>query len=278
MFTTTTKIPNQNKVVVVSLASTNRKIIKMSEAPCLTQMRKYSQIVQKVLEKADIILIVLDARRPETSSNQDIVRRIRALGKKHIFVINKVDLLSREEQARLDIPNSVKVSAQKHIGTLRLYKKILELARGEKSTVGVVGYPNTGKSTLINALKGRHSAPTSSVSSYTKGVQKVAVSEKIMLLDTPGVIEEEGVDETTLHMIGAIDAHKIKDPEGAAIDIVAEMGGKVERYFSVAKHEGTYETLEEIARKKHLLLKGGQPDTMRVAKEIIMLVQKGKIK
>ncbi|MFH1510228.1 MAG: GTPase, partial [Candidatus Woesearchaeota archaeon] len=160
-------------------------------------MKKYSQIVQGVLEKADIILIVLDARRPEASSNQDIVRRIGELGKKHIFVINKVDLLTREEQVRLDIPNSVEVCAQKHIGTIRLYRKIMELAKGEKSIVGVVGYPNTGKSTLINALKGRHSAPTSSVSGYTKGVQKIAVSDKLMLIDTPGVIEE-GYDPDSL--------------------------------------------------------------------------------
>ena len=241
-------------------------------------MKKYSQIVQRVLEEADIVLIVLDARHPEKSTNQEMIQKIEELGKKHIFVINKVDLLSKEEQELLNVPHSVEVSAQKHLGTLRLYKKIMEIAHGERVTVGVVGYPNTGKSTLINALKGRHSAPTSSVSGYTKGVQKVSVSEKIMLIDTPGVIEEDGGDEITLQMIGAIDIHKIKDPEGVALKLIDEMKGKVERHFSVAKHDDSYETLEEIARAKHLVLKGAAPDTMRAAKEIIGLVQKGKIK
>ncbi|MFH1511516.1 MAG: GTPase, partial [Candidatus Woesearchaeota archaeon] len=125
-------------------------------------------------------------------------------------------------------------------------------------------------------LKGRHSAPTSSVSGYTKGVQKIAVSDKLMLIDTPGVIEE-GYDPDSLQMFGAIDVHRIKDHEGAALRIIAGMDGKVEKFFCVEKNEDIYDTLEAIARKKHLLLKGGRPDINRAAKEIIMLVQKGKI-
>ncbi|MFH0978987.1 MAG: GTPase [Candidatus Woesearchaeota archaeon] len=238
-------------------------------------MKRYSEMVQKVIEESDIVLIVLDARQPR--ANQDIAKKIEEFGKKHIFVLNKVDLLTREGQARLHIPNSIQVSSQKHMGTMRLYKRIMELAKGKSATVGVVGYPNTGKSTLINSLKGRHSAPTSSVSGYTHGVQKIAVSKKIMLIDTPGVIEEDA-DATMLEMVGAIDTHKMRDPEGVAINIIEEMQGRVERHFSVERREDHFETLEEIARKKHLILRQGEPDTKRAAREVIALVQKGKIK
>ena len=241
-------------------------------------MHKYSKIVRKVLETADIILIVLDARQPDASSNRDIARRIESLGKKHIFVINKVDLVSKQDQAKLNLPNSVEVSSQSHIGTLRLYRKIMELAKGEKVLVGVVGYPNTGKSTLINTLKGKHIARTSSVSGFTKGVQKIALNDKIMLLDTPGVLQNYGSDNTSLHMIGAVDVNKIRDPLTAALDIVDRMDGRVEGYFQVEKHADAMETMEQIALKKNLLLKGGLPDTVRAAKETIRLVQIGRIR
>ena len=60
----------------------------------------------------------------------------------------------------------------------------------EKFKVGVLGYPNTGKSSIINALKGRASAPTSPVSGYTKGMQWIRASKRMYLLDPPGVFPD----------------------------------------------------------------------------------------
>ncbi len=232
-------------------------------------MTKYDMLVNRVIANADILLIVIDARRVKESINKKLERRIINSKKKYLYVINKIDLNMPEK-----IPNSVQISAREHIGTMGLLRKIMEIGRGKEVTVGVVGFPNTGKSTVINALKGRRSAPVSSVSGYTKGLQKVRVNDKIMMIDTPGVFSYERKDDI---LIGAIDSHKVRDPEYAAAELIKKLDGLVEKYFGVAVNKDSLKTLEEIALKKHILKKGGLADVERMGAEILRLCQVGKI-
>ncbi len=239
--------------------------------------KKFDSVLDKVIKEASIILLVLDARRVNESRNRKIENKIKRHTKKIIYVINKIDLISKGEQNQICLPNSVEISAKLHIGTMNLLRKINEVARGKEVIVGICGYPNTGKSTIINALKGKHSAPTSSVSGYTKGLQKVRISSKIMMIDTPGVFERKDEDNISKIVIGAIDADKVDDPEIVACDLISELDGKIERYFKVKKHEDSMDTITEIAIKKNVIKKGGIPDTARMGKEIIRLWQNGKI-
>jgi len=240
-------------------------------------MADYMKVVEKVISKSDIVILVVDARRIEKSRNRDLVDKIRKMNKKYLYVINKCDLISNTAQKKISLNNSVQISAKKHWGTMRLLRKINEMAKGEKAVIGIVGYPNVGKSTIINALKGRRSARTSSESGFTKGMQKIRVTDKIMMFDTPGVFSHSSTAIDHL-VIGAKNIDKIKDPESAVIDLIEELNGKIERYFRVRKKEDAEETLEYIAKKKKILKKGGVPDTLRMAKEILILWQKGKIK
>lgn len=242
------------------------------------KMHKFDRIVNEVIARSDILLLVIDARRVEGSINRFLEKKLEKEGKKFIYVINKCDLITEEEQKKIKMKNSIQVSAMKHLSTMKLLRKIMEIGKGKKVSVGVIGYPNTGKSTVINALKGKHSAMTSSVSGYTKGKQKVKISQKITLIDTPGVIPYEDKEEIDSLIIGSIDANKVKDPELAAIQLIEELDGKIEDYFGVEKSEDAEETLEKIALKKNIVKKGKYPDTARMGKEIIMLWQKGKIR
>lgn len=228
------------------------------------------------MRNSDIVLVVLDARMVDKSMNKFIDNKIKKYGKRYLYVINKVDLISKREQDRIKLRNSIEISARNHVSTVRLLKKIRELAKGRPVTVGVVGFPNTGKSTLINALKGRRSAGTSSISGYTKALQMIRVTKDIMMMDTPGVLHY--TKNTDLLSIGVLNAESLKDPEMSAAKLIESLNGKIEAYFGVERKEDSFEILEDIALKKNMLKKGGLPDIKRMAIEIIRLCQKGKIK
>ena len=152
-------------------------------------MPSYWRHVNRVLKEADLIIEVLDARLIEETRNREIESKVKTLGKKLLFVINKCDLVNKAklDEAKKTLKPCVFISSKDHLGTTILKKKILELSKGQNVIVGVVGYPNVGKSSLINALSGRGAARTSSESGYTKGMQKIRVDNKILVLDTPGV-------------------------------------------------------------------------------------------
>src|SRR3989344_8471730 len=138
-------------------------------------MPSFWRHVNKVLVNSDIIIEVLDARMIEETRNMEIEEKIERLGKKILYVITKCDLadIKKLEEERKRLRPSVFISSTEKLGTTILKKKILELCHGERVVVGVVGYPNVGKSSLINALSGRGSARTSAQSGFTKGLQKI---------------------------------------------------------------------------------------------------------
>ncbi len=154
-----------------------------------------------VIRRADIVLEVLDARDPMATRSQRLERLVRLLDKKLVLVINKSDLIPRtvaEKWKRLLSDQgfiTVYIAARDHKGTRVLRKTINMLANENPTIVAVVGYPKTGKSTIINALKGKHAASTSPIPGspgYTTHVQLYRIGSKLYMLDTPGVIPVEG--------------------------------------------------------------------------------------
>lgn len=239
-------------------------------------MAPLKRIINSVVRYSDILLVILDARRVRSSISRFLESMIKTKRKRFIYVINKCDLLSSEELAKIRLPNSVKISATKRTGIPDLMKKMEWMARGRDVVVGVVGIPNTGKSTVINALKGRKSAPTSAVSGFTKGIQKLRISSNIMVIDTPGVMPYSR-KEDDLILIGAVNPESIEDPEMAAAKLIDKLNGRIERYFGVSRQDDSLITLEKIALKKKLMKKGGEADTKRMAIDIIRMCQRGKI-
>jgi small GTP-binding protein len=237
-------------------------------------MAGFMDMVEKVIDDSDIIIMVIDARDIKGTSNQELEEYIRSEGKKLLYVINKCDLVSKVDQGKLKMEDSVQVSATKHWGNMRLLRKLKEMTRGEAATIGIVGYPNTGKSTLINSLKGKHSAPTSPNSGYTKHIQRLKIGEGLYILDTPGVFSKTGESDLDHMLIGAKDGAKLIDPEQIVVQFIGELKGKVEKHYGVEKHDDPYATLAEIALKKKFLKKAGLPDTIRASRQIIKDWQK----
>lgn len=243
-------------------------------------MANFWDLVNKVIIASDIILLVGDARMPEESLNREVFDKVMRAKKKLIYILNKCDLIKKEEQTYKNpwVPFIIYVSASKHFNTLALYKKIKEVSHGKEAVIGVLGYPNTGKSSIINALRGRKSAPTSSQAGFTKGVQKICLSKELLLLDSPGVIPYKESDESKHALIAAKNPHTLQDPEYAVSELLEQNPGMVEKFYKVPVSEDFEQTLEIIALKKNIFLKGRKPDTKRTAFVILTDWQKGRIR
>ncbi|MDP3698308.1 MAG: GTPase [Nanoarchaeota archaeon] len=234
--------------------------------------------VNEVLREADIIIEVLDARFIDETRNREIEYKVRAGGKKILYVLNKCDLVNIEElkEKAKGLQPSVFISSREKLGTTILKKKILELSHGERAIVGVLGYPNVGKSSLINALSGRGSARTSSESGFTKGLQKVRVDSKIMLIDTPGVFPKEEKDVVKFGKTSAISSGKIKDPEYVALRIIEEEKERIKKHFGIEEDDED-EILERIAILFKKVRKGKELDLDAAARLFLKQWQEGKI-
>ncbi|MCK5023869.1 MAG: 50S ribosome-binding GTPase, partial [Candidatus Aenigmarchaeota archaeon] len=149
--------------------------------------------------------------------------------------------------------------------------------RKKKMFVGVLGYPNVGKSSLINMMKGRRSTGISPLSGKTKAKQVIKTSTTLYFIDTPGVTPYFEKDQLKFMFTNVTDYTKIKDPETMAERLMEKFPGKIEKFYGVSVNEDKRETIEAIAIKKHVLKKGGMPDTKRMAVTIIMKWQRGKL-
>ena len=243
----------------------------------------FSEIVDEVIKQSDIVLEILDSRFPEKTRNKELEDKIRSRGKRLIYVLNKCDLVSKEQSEKLKrvLKPSIFVSSVKRLGTTVLLKEILKQATyftKERIIVGVTGYPNTGKSSVINALVGRHSARTSPVSGFTKGKQLIKLAKNIYLMDTPGIFSYNEDDQLKNILTASKDPSKIRDATEAARQLIKTLDGKIESHYGVEKSEDVDQTLETIALKFHRLRKGGFPDVDVISRKIIQEWQRGKIK
>ncbi|MEM5777355.1 MAG: GTPase [Candidatus Aenigmatarchaeota archaeon] len=249
-------------------------------------MKKEWGLVEKVIEEVDIVLEVCDARMPEITRNKKVENLVFKKRKKLILVFNKADLVSEvfiKGLKKMVEENVVFVSCRKRYGFARLRNLINEIKGNRKEIrIGVVGYPNTGKSSLINSLVGKKKALTSPIAGFTKGVQWIKGSGGLLFYDTPGVIPIDERDEVRKAVIGAVSPQNIKN-----LDIVAEKiielflpykKSLIEKLYGInVVDENPREILELIGKKKNYFLKGGVVDVNRTSVKIINDWQKGKL-
>lgn len=250
-------------------------------------MTSYKILVKDVIKKADVLLEVIDARFPDETRNSEVEREIVRLNKPFIIVINKCDLVSKEKleetKTRLSkIAPTIFVSSKDRAGTTMLRHQILASAhiKGRDILVGTLGYPNVGKSSVINSVTGRHRASTSPISGHTKGVQHVDAGSRIMFIDTPGVIPFDEKDEYIQGLLGIKDATHLKDHVGVALKIIekilAENKPALETFYKIKiENESTYDVLELIGKQCNFLQKKGEVDETRTATRIINDWQNG---
>jgi ribosome biogenesis GTPase A len=268
------------------------KFTQKSRKPAYTNKHSisFAKMVKNLIEQADILLEVLDARFVEKTRNRELEAEVRSKGKTLIFVLNKADLIDVGELKLNYELESLKpyalVSSKSKIGRSRLRDLIaIEASRLKRKNVfvGILGYPNTGKSSLINVLCGGKLAGTSPGAGFTQHIQKIRFRDGIYILDSPGIItggEENSIDERIVKRqteIGAKDYNKAKYPDLILNEIMIEEPRIFDEFYNVKSNGDVEVLIEELGKKWNFLKKGGEIDSDRVARRILRDWQEGKI-
>ncbi len=255
------------------------------------QRKEFPVIVEEVLRISDIVLEVLDCRFIDETRNFLLEEVIKEVGKKIIFVLNKADLIDVrkvEKELKKSMRPYVFVSSKNGFGAKKLRDKIkieskrVELNGRERVQVGVVGYPNTGKSSIINLVTRKGKAKISKQAGFTKGIQKIRLTENILLLDTPGVISESEYSSSKKDilknaLVGARTFSNVKNPEYIVFYLMKENSKAIEKFYGVKDYGDSEMLIEKVGRKKNFLQKKGEVDIDRTARAILKDWQEGKI-
>jgi nuclear GTP-binding protein len=151
----------------------------------------------------------------------------------------------------------------------------------QQISIGFVGYPNVGKSSVINTLRRKKVCNVAPIAGETKVWQYVTLMRRIFLIDCPGVAYAVGDSDTQLILKGVVRVENVKDPADH-IDAVLERVRKeyLQRTYQLPANEGwndSEEFLTKIALRSGRLLKGGEPDLNTVAKMVLNDFQRGRL-
>jgi ribosome biogenesis GTPase A len=260
------------------------------------QRQKYPFLAEKIIQMSDIILEILDARFIKETRNPELEEQIKKQKKKIIYVFNKADLIdikkaNKEEIALLKPGVFVSCSKRKGIKELRNKIKITSYRvenRADKIlnkiTVGVIGFPNTGKSSVINMLAGRSSTGVGADAGFTKSIQKIKLTSEIVLLDSPGVIPSREYSSSDAFArarntkVGARSYSQVSSPEIVVANLMKEFPLLLENFYKITSEGDSEILMEKLGRKNGFLLKGNKVDEDKTARLILKDWQEGKIK
>lgn len=261
-------------------------------------MTKTKRLIEENIKLVDIVIELLDARAPYSTKNPDIDKL--AGNKMRIIILNKADLADEAvTKAWIDWYSAHNVKVVPIIATsgkgIKEVVKIAEDLLKEKIErdkargriyrpirAMIVGIPNVGKSTFINALVGKKSAKTGDKPGVTRGKQWVKIRKGFELLDMPGILWPKFEDQTVaqhLAFIGSINDN-ILDNRQLAINLLdlglKEFKGKLEDRYKVELPDDGYEAFKTIAVKRGLIIAGGEIDELRTAQIILDEFRGGK--
>jgi ribosome biogenesis GTPase A len=212
-----------------------------------------------------------------------------------IYVINKTDLTDVKETLNkvnsLNLRPFVLYSCKSPIGRNKLRTLIKIIVKRQKfaekhtkAHVGVIGYPNTGKSTLINTLAAGGKAAASPEFAFTRGIKKIRLTKDILILDTPGVFKEnENINISSEDLkrqteIGVRNAELAKNPEYTIHKLMEENKDLFEKFYSIDANGDSEILIDRLGRKKGFLRSGNQVDSDKTARYILKDWQSGKMK
>jgi nuclear GTP-binding protein len=146
-------------------------------------------------------------------------------------------------------------------------------------SVGFVGYPNTGKSSIINTLRKKKVCTVAPIPGETKVWQYITLMKRIYLIDCPGVVPPNNHDtEEDILLRGVVRVENVQNPEQYIPGVLNRVQPRhIERTYEIRQYTNATDFLSILARKGGRLLRGGEPDVDGVAKMVINDFLRGKI-
>lgn len=263
-------------------------------------MLKTQRLIQEHRSQVDVFLEVVDARAPLATSNPLLDE---LLGDKpRVVLLNKIDLADPRVtsawkawyEARPET-RAVLISCTQRKNLPAISQAVNDLCR-EKKWYGlrkvrgmIVGVPNVGKSSLINALIGGKKASVAPKPGHTKGLQRINISDKFDLFDTPGILWHKFEDPDVglrLAFLGSV-----KDEILSVSDLVRELVVRLTALYpqafgslwpeAVKAGEETeaqvFDKIEAWGLRRGMLAKGGLVDWDRAFQALLVEFRTGKL-
>ncbi|KAH9984043.1 NGP1NT-domain-containing protein [Russula compacta] len=260
-----------------------------------TSRRIYGELY-KVIDSSDVVLHVLDARDPLGTLCESVLEYIRKekAHKQVVLVVNKCDLVPNWVTARYiqhltpRYPTIAFHASPNHSfgkgSLIQLLRQFSQLHSDKKQiSVGFIGYPNVGKSSVINTLKSGKVCRVAPVPGETKVWQYITLTRRIYLIDCPGIVPTSAHDSQTAKVLkGVLRVEALPTPSEHIPELLARVKPLyLARTYGLTVPEANSCTadnfLDVIARAKGRLLKGGEPDIEGAAKVVLNDWVRGRI-
>ncbi|MFL6716941.1 MAG: ribosome biogenesis GTPase YlqF [Burkholderiaceae bacterium] len=251
---------------------------------------------EESMEKVDMVIEVLDGRIPQASSNP-MIERLRLFRQRPCLkILNKADLADpaatsawiKHYNQQKDV-NAVALSCKKPSDVAKIPQLCIKLVPNRGTAlkplrIMIMGIPNVGKSTLMNALLKKRVAKVGDEPAVTKTQQRLYLGNNIVLIDTPGMMWpkiEHPSDGLMLAASHAIGSNALIEEEVATF--LAEM--LLARYPALVSARYGFPTdeidgvavIEGIARRRAYRLKGGEPDLEKAAHTLLQDYRSGAL-
>ncbi|NWW32939.1 GNL3 protein, partial [Panurus biarmicus] len=264
--------------------------------------KSFCRELMKVLEASDVVLEVLDARDPMGCRCPQLEQAVTCSGgnKKLLLVLNKTDLVPKDntkkwlDYLKKEFPTVAFKSAavmkdknmqqqvtkrrarvnfsetSQYFGSKCLLKLLQDYGKTQDKAiqVGVVGFPNVGKSSIINSLKGKRTCNVGLTRGVTKAMQTVHLDKQTKILDSPSIIADPSNSALTLALRSIIepeasDSAAVLEGVKAIINNCSKQ--QVIMHYSIPDFRDPEEFLSLLAQKRGMLKKGGVPDIENAA-------------
>ncbi|XP_039125457.1 nuclear/nucleolar GTPase 2 [Dioscorea cayenensis subsp. rotundata] len=245
----------------------------------------------KVVDSSDVVVQVLDARDPQGTRCPHLEKHLKEQCKhKHmVLLLNKCDLIpawATKGWLRVlskEYPTlAFHASINKSFGKGSLLSVLRQFARLKSDkqaiSVGFVGYPNVGKSSVINTLRTKNVCKVAPIPGETKVWQYITLTKRIFLIDCPGVVYQNKDSETDIVLKGVVRVENLEDASEHIGEVLKRVKKEhLRRAYKIEDWADEYDFLVQLCKLSGKLLKGGEPDLTTAAKMVLHDWQRGRI-